>query len=142
MSYPPQPAPDADTEPFWQATADGHLEMCRCQSCGLWLMPPLERCRKCGGATAFEPVSGEGRLYSFIVQHHPAISGYLTDLPYAVGLVELDEQPGLRLPTRIVGAEVSDLVCEMRMQVRFEKLPGGEFTVPVFAPVEASDALG
>ena len=133
-AYPPQPSPDADTDGFWRATADGQLAMCRCQECGLWLMPPLERCRKCAGPTAFEPVAGTGRLYSFIVQHHPAISGYTDNLPYAVGLVELDEQEGLRLPTRIVGINVADIACDMRMRVRFEQLPGGDYVVPVFGP--------
>ena len=49
LSIPPQPVPDADTAPFWAATAAGRLAMCRCQSCGLWLQPPLERCRACAG---------------------------------------------------------------------------------------------
>ena len=101
-------------------------------------MPPLERCRECAGATAFEEVAGIGTLYSFIVQHHPAISGYTDDLPYAVGLVELDEQPGLRLPTRIVGIDPASIVCDMRLQVVFEKLPGGDFIVPVFEPESTS----
>ncbi|MDO8731853.1 MAG: OB-fold domain-containing protein [Actinomycetota bacterium] len=134
VAYPPQPAPDADTAEFWQATAEGRLAMCRCQQCGLWHMPPLERCRVCAGPTSFEEVAGTGTLYSFIVQHHPAISGYTEDLPYAVGLVELDEQPGLRLPTRIVGIDPSAIACDMRLQVVFEKLPGGDYVVPVFAP--------
>jgi len=42
---PPQPSPDVDTAPFWAATAAGQLAICRCQDCGLWLQPPLERCR-------------------------------------------------------------------------------------------------
>lgn len=133
--YPPQPAPDADTEQFWRATAEGHLAMCRCQECGLWMMPPLERCRVCAGPTAFQDVAGTGTLYSFIVQHHASVSGYTENLPYAVGLVELDEQPGLRLPTRIVGIDVTDIACGMRLQVEFEPLPGGDFITPVFAPI-------
>lgn len=138
VMYPPQPSPDADTAEFWQATSEGRLAMCRCQLCGLWHMPPLERCRVCAGPTAFEAVAGTGSLYSFIVQHHPAISGYTDNLPYAVGLVELDEQTGLRLPTRIVGIDPSDIVCDMRVKVVFEPLPGGDYVVPVFTPVEPS----
>jgi uncharacterized OB-fold protein len=136
--YPPQPAPDADTEGFWEATADGHLAMCRCQHCGLWMMPPLERCRACAAPTAYEPVSGLGTVYSFIVQHHAAIAGYTDDLPYAVGLVELDEQEGLRLPTRFVDVDPTELACGMRVQVQLEELPGGDFVVPVFRPIVSS----
>jgi uncharacterized OB-fold protein len=57
--------------------------------------PPLERCRRCGGPTAFEPVSGRGRVFSFIVVRHQAVPGH--QVPYVVALVELEEQAGLRI---------------------------------------------
>ena len=71
--------------------------MCRCQECGLWLQPPLERCRQCAGPTAFEPIAGTGSIYSFIVQRQPAVPGYLDQIPYVVALVELDEQTAAAL---------------------------------------------
>jgi uncharacterized OB-fold protein len=135
LLYPPQPAPDPDTEGFWQATADGRLAMCRCQSCGLWLQPPMERCRRCGGPTAYEDVAGTGTVYTFIVQRQPAVAGYLDQLPYAVGIIELDEQQGLRLPGRIVGVPVEEVRCDMAVRAELVDLPGGEFKVPVFRPV-------
>lgn len=137
-AFPPQPAPDANTAGFWEATATGHLAMCRCQECGLWHQPPLERCRACAGPTAFEQVSGQGTVYSFIVQHHASISGYTENLPYVVGLVDLDEQPGLRLPTRFVGVDPDAVACGMRVQVELQPLPGGDFIVPVFRPAASA----
>jgi len=137
LSLPPQPLPDADSAPFWEATAAGRLAMCRCQECHLWLQPPLERCRRCAGPTAFEDVAGTGTLYSFIVQHQPSVPGYLDQVPYVVGLVELDEQPGLRLPGRVVGIQPQDVRCDMRVRAELVPLPGGSFTVPVFRPVPA-----
>ena len=135
FAYPPQPAPDADTRQFWEATAKGELAICRCQSCGLWMFPPLERCRTCGGGTAFEKAAGTGVVYSFIVQRQAAVAGYLDATPYVVALVELDEQPGVRLPTRLVGVEPADVTCGMRVMAEFTGLPGGDFKVPVFRPV-------
>jgi len=134
MSYPPQPAPDFDTEPFWQATAEGRLALCRCTECGVWLQPPLERCRVCEGVTAFEDVAGTGTVYSFVVQRQPSVVGYLDALPYVVALVELDEQRGLRLPTRLVGIEPDEVRVGMRVQVELVDLPGGDYSVPVFRP--------
>ena len=131
---PPQPLPDADTAPFWQATADGRLAICRCQVCGTWHQPPLERCRSCAGATAFEPVSGRGTVYTFIVQRQPAVVGYFDVVPYAVGLVDLDEQHALRLPGRVVDIDPDDVHIGMRVKVRIEQLPGGDFHVPVWLP--------
>ena len=133
--YPPQPAPDVDSEGFWDATADGKLALCRCTECRVWLQPPLERCRLCAGATAFEEVAGTGTIYSFIVQRQPSVVGYLDALPYVVALVDLDEQDGLRLPSRIVGIEPEDVRVGMRVAVELEDLPGGDYKIPVFRPL-------
>lgn len=131
---PPQPAPDFDTAPFWQATAEGRLAMCHCQDCGHWNQPPLERCRRCGGPTAFEPISGKGTIYTFIVQRQPAVVGYFDKVPYSVALVDLDEQESLRLPGRVVGIEPDDVAIGMRVRARIEPLPGGGHHVVVFEP--------
>jgi len=133
-AYPPQPAPDADTKSFWEAAARGELAICRCQSCGLWMQPPLERCRACAGETAFERVAGTGVVYSYIVQRQPAVAGYLDKTPYVVALVELDEQPGLRLPALLAGADPAGVTCGMRVEAQFTDLPGGDYKVPVFRP--------
>ncbi|SRR6266508_6598675 len=131
---PPQPDPDVDTAPFWKATAGGTLQMCRCQQCRRWQQPPLERCRSCAGRTAFEPVSGEGTVYTFIVQRQPAVVGYFDQVPYAVALVELDEQPGLRLPGRVVDVDAGAVTIGMRVRARIDHLPGGDYRVPVWVP--------
>lgn len=132
---PPQPAPDGDTAGFWQASAEGRLAMCRCQSCGYWLSPPLERCRVCDGPTAFEPVAGTGTIETFIVQRQPAVVGYFDQVPYAEALVDLDEQPHLRLPGRVVGVDPDDIEIGMRVSVELRPLPGGDAVVPVWSPV-------
>jgi uncharacterized protein len=132
FDQPPQPAPDADSEPFWQATASGRLTICRCTSCGLWLQPPLERCRDCNGPTTFEEIRGTGEVYSFIVVRQASVPGYLNDLPYAVVLVELDEQTGLRLPSRILGTPIESIRVGMRVKAQLVPLSGGDFVVPIF----------
>ncbi len=95
-------------------------------------MPPLDACRKCAAPTNFEEVSGQGSVYTFVVQRQAAVSGYLDNLPYVVGIIELDEQPGLRLPGRIVDIIPEDVHCDMRVQAALEPLPGGDYVVPVF----------
>jgi uncharacterized protein len=132
--YPPQPAPDFDTAGFWEATAEGRLALCRCADCGLWLQPPLERCRRCAGPTRFEDVSGRGTVHTFLVQRQPSVVGYVDAVPYVVALVELDEQPGLRLASRIVDVEPEQVAVGMRVVADVVPLPGGDFHVPVFRP--------
>jgi uncharacterized protein len=134
LGIPPQPVPDFDSEKFWESTAEGRLALCRCQACGCWLQPPLERCRRCAGETAFEEVSGQGSVYSFIVVRQPSVPGYLEDLPYVVAVVELPEQKNLRLPARLVDVEPEAVRVGIPVQVAFQPLPGGPFVVPVFRP--------
>jgi uncharacterized OB-fold protein len=136
--YPPQPEPDVDSAGFWEATADGRLAVCRCSECRVWLHPPLERCRLCGAPTAFEDVAGTGTIYSFVVQRQPAVVGYLDAVPYVVALVELDEQVGLRLPTRIVGLEPEEITVGLPVVAELVDLPGGDYKVPVFRPAPHS----
>ena len=95
-------------------------------------MPPLELCRKCAAPTQFDEVCGTGTVYTFIVQRQAAVSGYLDNLPYTVAIVELDEQPGLRLPGRIIDLAPEKVHCGMRVQAQLINLPGGDFVVPVF----------
>ena len=136
-AVPPQPAPDEDSAGFWRATADGHLALARCTECRHWLMPPLERCRRCGGPVAWERVAGTGRVHSYIVVHYPAVPGYVGELPYVVALVELDEQPGLRLSARLVDVEPTDVRIGQPVLAEVVDLPGGLWRIPVFRPFEA-----
>ncbi|HEY1973048.1 MAG TPA: OB-fold domain-containing protein [Pseudonocardia sp.] len=131
---PPQPTPNPDTDGFWSATALGRLELCWCAACERYLHPPLERCRDCAGRTGFLAVSGAGVLYSYIVVHRAVAPGYADRPGHVIGLVELVEQPGLRLPTQLPDVDASDLWIGMPMTAELVALPGGEFTVPVFRP--------
>ena len=139
VSSPPQPVPDVDTRGFWEATAAGTLAMCRCKACRLWMQPPLERCRLCGEATEFEPVSGDGTICSFTVIHHPAVPGYLEDLPYVVAMIELVEQKGLLLPTRLRDAKPGETRIGQRVALEITDLPGGDYRVPTFRTVTDAD---
>jgi uncharacterized OB-fold protein len=129
-ALPPQPLPDPDTEGFWRATVAGELRLARCTSCRRWTMPPLERCRACAAEIDWEPVVGTGTVYSFVVVRHAAVPGFT--VPYVVALIELDDQPGLRLASRIVGSVPEDVTIGMRVRAEVVEHPGGEFCVPVF----------
>ena len=129
---PPQPRPDPDSEGFWSATASGRIELCRCRDCGLWHHPPLERCRACAAETRVDPIAGTGSLRSFIVVRHAAVPGYLDAVPYIVGMVELDEQPGLRLVGRLLDVDPQDVEVGARVRAELVDLPPGDFVVIAF----------
>ena len=72
----PVPVIDPDSAAYWESLRQGTLAICRCTECRRWMHPPLERCRYCGGASAVEPVSGVGSVYSFIVVRRAMVPGF------------------------------------------------------------------
>jgi uncharacterized OB-fold protein len=131
---PPQPLPDPETADWWQAAAQGQLTVCRCSTCGVWLHPPLERCRRCGHATRLEPVRGTGTVHSFIVQHRASVPG-VGKPPVVICLVDLDDAPGVRLTGRLA-TDPAAVRVGMPVVARLVPIPGGELCQPEFVPNE------
>jgi uncharacterized OB-fold protein len=125
------PAADPLTDFFWSSGRDGQLRLLRCSSCGYYSHPPSARCPRClSGEMAAEPVSGCGRIASFMINHQQWTPG---QQPYVIALVEIDEQPGLRLTTNIVGCEPNEIRIGMPVQVAFLERSG--YWYPLFRPV-------
>lgn len=123
-----RPAPTPDETEFWQSGADGQLRLQRCNACTRWQHPPNPVCHQClSRDLSFAPVSGNGTVYSATVNHQPWLP-HLSE-PYAVIVVELDEQPGLRFLSRMV--DTADTAIGMRVRVVFEPLGDGLFA-PLF----------
>ena len=128
------PRVDDSNRFFWTSGADGRLRFLRCRSCGYYLHPPVPRCPECGGRdVAPEAVSGRGEVYSFTVNHQSWDGG--TE-PYAIVLVELEEQTGLRLTSNLLGVDLDAIEIGLPVQVVFEERDGVHF--PLFAPAAAS----
>ncbi len=128
-----RPAPTPDEGEFWESGADGQLRIQRCNGCRRWQHPPNPVCFQCLSRNlVFEPVIGKGTVYSVTINYQPWLP-HLTD-PYAVIVVELDEQPGLRFVSRIVGAAPDDVAIGTRVRVVFEPL-GDRLFAPLFTPM-------
>lgn len=129
---PPELTPD--TAPFWQGCAQGRLLVGRCRACGLYLHPPRPACRRCR-AMDVEPVSlsGRGTVHTFTVAHHAFIPGLA--VPYVIAIVELEEQPGLRMMTNIVDCRPEEVSIGMPVEVVFAPVAGRhDIAVPLFRP--------
>ena len=131
LAQPPLPRRWPDTEFFWSSGADGKLRFLQCQTCGRYAHPPAPICRYCRGRT-LEPtvVSGDATVYTFSVVHQPFID-YL-EIPYVLAIVEIPEDPGVRLTTRIVGCDPADVHIGMPVRVTFEQHDW--VYLPVFTP--------
>jgi uncharacterized OB-fold protein len=88
------------TQRFWQGLSSGRFETTRCDDCGRLTFPPKPFCPHCWSKRiSWVPVSGRGKLYSQTVVHAaPAV--FQDEVPYRVGIVDLDE--GVRIATRVL----------------------------------------
>lgn len=129
IANPPQPDPSIDSLPWWEAAKAGKLTAHRCTSCSKWQFPPLETCRHCGGALRLEELSGRGTIYSYILNNRPAAPG-LDPEPYPIALVAMEEDPLVRIPGRIVGAD--SVTIGQPVVAELVELRGGDWKVPVF----------
>jgi uncharacterized OB-fold protein len=80
-------------------------------------------------------VSGGGTVATFTINHQPWYPGF--DPPYVIAMVELDEQPALRITTNIVGCPVDDVHIGMDVQVVFEQYD--DVWIPFFSPTSRSE---
>lgn len=97
-SYPPRVS--AFTQRFWRALQEGRLETTRCTDCERLTFPPKPLCPHCWSKNIFwTTLGGRGRLYSQTVIH-AAPAAFRSEVPYRVGIVDLDER--LRIATRIL----------------------------------------
>jgi uncharacterized OB-fold protein len=116
---------------YWTGGADGELRISRCQSCRFWIHPPIAVCPNClGRDIAPEATSGHGTVATFTVNHQPWYPNL--DPPYVIAMVELDDQPSVRITTNIVGCPVEDVHIGMDVQVVFEQYD--DVWIPFFAP--------
>jgi uncharacterized OB-fold protein len=127
---PPVPVPDPDTAPYWEGLQNGKLLLCRCDDTGKWIHPPLERSRYTGGPVHFEAVSGAGVVYSYIVVRQALVPGRVP--PYVVALIELAEQPGLRI-NAVLEADPADVRIGQEVTLRIADLGDSGYRIPEFA---------
>lgn len=121
-----------ENEHFWRGGAAGELRFLHCGACDHYVHPPAPRCPLCLGAgLAPRAVSGRARLHTWTLNHQPWIPGF--DPPYVVAIVELEEQPSLRLTTNLVGCEPAAVRIGMPLRVVFEAREDGVF-LPLFEP--------
>lgn len=134
-AVPPLPELQFENREFWTGGATGELRIFRCQDCGLWLHPPAPVCRRClGRSVQAEPVSGVATVVTYTVNHQAWLPGM--DVPYVVAIVELVEQPGLRLTTNIVDCDPADVAIGRSVQVVFERRE--DVWLPLFRPVPSA----
>ncbi len=86
---------DTDNLTYFRYCALGTFHLQRCEACSLLRYPPGPSCYWCGHAHArWEPVAGAGNVHSYTEVHHAIQPAFRKAAPYAVLVVDLDEQRG------------------------------------------------
>jgi uncharacterized OB-fold protein len=102
-----QPLTDDDGAPFWDHARAGELRVQACASptCGRLRFPPRPCCPHCRSfESEWRLMSGRGRVWSYVVPHPPLLPDYAAQAPYNVILVELAEDPRIRLVGNLLPA--------------------------------------
>jgi uncharacterized OB-fold protein len=128
----PVPIPDEASQPFFDGAREHHLMLQQCTTCGEMMWPVKSRCDNCLNPTiTWVQASGKGTLYSFALMHQVYHPGFVSEVPYNVAEVDLEE--GLRVISNIVGCSNADLRISMPLEVTFEDISEA-VTLPKFKP--------
>lgn len=126
------PALDEFNRFFWTSGADGQLRLLRCGACRAWLHPPGPVCPLCQSHDVSPQVVSGLATVEAVTVNHQAWTPALAE-PYAIARVTLDEDPGIRLTTRILGMPAADVAIGQRVKVRF--VAADDVHLPCFEPV-------
>lgn len=119
--------PDLDdpvSGPFWRGLRDRRILIQHCGTCGAPRWEPASVCPECLAPEGdLRDVTGTGSLWSFTVYHRALNPGLRDEIPYAVGLIELDA--GVRMLGRLagpleslqIGASVEAVFCPLTPDV-------------------------
>jgi uncharacterized OB-fold protein len=123
----------SQNEHFWTGGSRGELRFLRCRACGFYVHPPAPRCPEClGGDLDAEAVSGRATVTTYTLNCQPWVPA--PDHPYVVAIVEIEEQPSLRLMTNVVNCAPEEVRIGMPVRAGFEQ--HGDVYVPLFEPTE------
>lgn len=131
------PQPTAESQVFWTGGRDGALMIHRCRGCGHFFHPPAPACFRCRSTEVGpEQVSGRGRVAAFTINRQPWLPGFPP--PYVVAMIELAEEPDVRVMSNVVGVPVEDVRIGTEVEVFFEEWD--DVWLPLFRPVAGGAA--
>lgn len=127
------PQPTVETQPFWDATAQGRIDLARCGSCSLIPWPPRAICPDCQSTDmTWETMSGRGTVYSFSVTRAGVGRAWKEQLPFVIAYVQLDEGPTMM--TNVVDCDADSVTVGMAVEAVFDDT-GEDNALVRFRPV-------
>jgi uncharacterized OB-fold protein len=129
---------DHDSAPHFRGRLARRLLVNRCGACGQWHHPPKPICPACWSTDVIAAeVAGTGTIHLAIFLHQgPPAEGVDYSTPYPVVTVELDEQPGLRYTSTVVGAQNDAIAIGERVELDW--IERGGAPLPAFRLASAT----
>ena len=124
--YPLEDERSTQLSSFYRALREGRLTTTRCAKDGLF-WPPRLVCPQCHtGELEWVDLPKKGRLYAFSAVLAGAPAGMESDVPYVVGLVDL-EGTKMRLFGRVVGTPWNECRVGQPVEVETYSIPDGRW---------------
>lgn len=120
---------------WWEASAEGRIELLRCPQChGTWL-PWMPHCPDCGPGTGPEAIvsTGRGTIYTWVVIHYSV--SVPDEVPFTVAAVQLEE--GAMIYGRLTPEAAADVRAGAEVEAVFVQRDGR--TVADFAFAKPGD---
>jgi uncharacterized OB-fold protein len=123
---------DHDSASHYRGRLERRLLVNRCSECGTWHQPPRPICPSCWSTDVVaSAVAGTGTIHLVIFLHQgPPADGVDYSTPYPVVAVELDEQPGLRFTSTVIGTPNASITIGRRVSLDWIERSGTP--LPVF----------
>jgi uncharacterized OB-fold protein len=138
---PVTPEPDKTSAFFWEGARQHRLLIQSCTNCGFLIHTPQPVCRRClSFALSAKEMSGDGTVYSYTEVGQSMHPSFADAVPYILSVVELREQPGLRLVSNLVECGPGEARVGMQVTVSFRAV-SNDTTLPVFRPAVKSQRV-
>jgi uncharacterized OB-fold protein len=90
--HPYRPRFNPDMETYWNGVKAGKLLYQVCLPCKSVIFHPRVMCPYClSDDVEYRESAGRGKIYSFTIQHYASSAAWKSKLPYALGIVEMEE---------------------------------------------------
>lgn len=105
-------------EQFYKFVSERKLMAAKCKKCGTILLPPRPMCTKCFSSDLeWVELKNKGKLLTYTVIHVSS-KQFESLIPYAVGIVKLEDGP--KLPGMIQDVEPEKISVGMSLEVDFD----------------------
>jgi len=105
-------------EQFYKFVSERKLMAAKCKKCGTMLLPPRPMCTKCFSSDLeWVELKNKGKLLTYTVIHVSS-KQFESLIPYAVGIVKLEDGP--KLPGMIQDVKPEKISVGMSLEVDFD----------------------